>query len=90
VPETRIIPVGGASGRIAVKYDTGSATPDRILVTYEGRALFDSGCVTTGGARLQPLAFNGTATTATVHVIPNCAGGTGGAEWSVSIACSPP
>lgn len=86
LPVTRSVNVGRNSGRFLFSYDTYSQ-PDRIVVTYEGRTLFDTGCVGSFGSR--DLTFSGSGTTVTVTVTPNCAGGTGTA-WDFTVACARP
>lgn len=59
---------------------------DRVVVLYEGRQLFDTGCVSTGGPQMRALRYSGTSSAITVQVQPNCRGGWGSA-WSIEVAC---
>jgi hypothetical protein len=83
VPETHVVDLGRASGTFDFSYDT-FIQQDRIIVTYQGTTLLDTGCV--GAAATQTLTYAGTATTVTVQVNPNCAGGTGTA-WQFTVGC---
>ncbi len=85
-PETRRIGLGRFSGRFDFWYDTYSQE-DRMIVRYEGRTLFDTGCVGATGTRT--LAFSGRSSVVEVEVIPNCAGGFGTA-WEFSVSCARP
>lgn len=84
-PETRVIDLGINHGTFRFDYDT-QVQKDRITVTYEGTALFDTGCVGTAGTKTQNITYSGSATSVTVTVQPNCAGGTGTA-WSFKVYC---
>lgn len=82
-PETRVIDLGTNHG--AFKFDWETYTQkDRITVSYEGKTLFDSGCVGANGT--QNLSYSGTSTFVTVTVQPNCAGGSGTA-WNFTVYC---
>ena len=83
VPETRTIELGRRSGTFTFTYQT-YGQPDRMVVSYEGRSLFDTGCVGASGA--QNLSYSGNATTITVQVTPNCRGGSGTA-WDFTVSC---
>jgi hypothetical protein len=86
LPVTRSVNVGRTSGRFTFTYDTYSQ-PDRMVVTYEGRTLFDTGCV--GRYESRDISFSGGSSTVTVTVTPNCAGGTG-TVWDFTVACARP
>jgi hypothetical protein len=88
VGETQTLDLGRTSGPFLLKYDTGDRSDDRVVVSYEGRMLFDSGCVSTGGPQMRSLSYSGNSSLITVQVTPNCHGGWGSA-WSVELACSP-
>uniref|UniRef100_A0AC34QSR9 Uncharacterized protein n=1 Tax=Panagrolaimus sp. JU765 TaxID=591449 RepID=A0AC34QSR9_9BILA len=60
---------------------------DRIIVSYEGKNLFDSGCVGTGTTRYFPISYNGTSKELRVDVEPNCKGTTGTA-WDFTLPCA--
>jgi hypothetical protein len=53
-PETRTIELGRSSGTFLFTYNTQNLE-DRMLVLYEGRTLFDTGCVGTGTNRTQSI-----------------------------------
>lgn len=82
-PETRVIDLGINHGTFQFFYDTYSQQ-DRIIVSYQGTVLFDTGCV--GASGTQYLTYSGTSTSVTVDVHPNCAGGTGTA-WNFTVYC---
>jgi hypothetical protein len=86
VGETRRIDFGQTSGSFLLKYDTGDRSDDRVVVLYEGRTLFDSGCVSTGGPQMRALNFSGNSSAVSVQVMPNCRGGWG-SSWSIEVAC---
>jgi hypothetical protein len=75
--------MGRSSGSFVFQYDTYSI-PDRIIVSYEGSVLFDTGCV--GQADSRTLIYSGTSTAITVQVIPNCTGTTSTA-WVYTVDC---
>jgi hypothetical protein len=81
--DTRLIELGTRSGSFMFDYETFSQQ-DRIIVSYEGRTLFDTGCVGANGT--QVLNFAGTSTQVRVEVMPNCQGGTGTA-WNYTVHC---
>jgi hypothetical protein len=85
VPETRIIDLGRRSGTFTFAFDTQSVR-DRLTVSYEGRVLYDSGCVGTNGTRTVNIAYSGNSTTVSVQVTPNCQGGSGTA-WAFTLSC---
>jgi hypothetical protein len=82
-PETRTIEMGRMSGTFNFSYDTYSIA-DRIVVLYEGKTLFDTGCVGASGS--VNILYIGTSTTITVQVTPNCAGGSG-TQWTFKVGC---
>jgi len=83
-PDTRVIQLGLSSGTSEFDFDTFSI-PDQIIVSYEGRVLFDTGCVGTSGT--QPLVYSGNSAEMTVEVRPNCQGGTTGTAWQYTLHC---
>jgi hypothetical protein len=83
VPEVHTINLGKASGTFQFYYDTQSQQ-DRLVVTYEGKTLYDTGCV--GTSKTVPVSYSGTATSITVTITPNCAGGSG-TFWEFSVSC---
>jgi Viral BACON domain/Putative binding domain, N-terminal len=86
LPVTRSVDVGRTSGRFTFTYQTYSQQ-DRMVVSYEGRTLFDTGCVGTFSSR--DISFSGGSSVVTVTVTPNCAGGFGTA-WEFTVACARP
>jgi hypothetical protein len=84
--DTRTFDLGRSSGSFVLTYDTGDRSDDRVVVFYEGRPLFDSGCVSTAGPQSRALSFSGASSLVTVQVMPNCGGGWGSA-WAVTLAC---
>ncbi len=84
-PEVHSIYLGKKSGTFIFEYDT-VAVPDRMQVVYEGRRLFDSGCVGTRGDRRVPISYSGNAEVVGIHVSPNCSGGTF-TSWSFTVHC---
>lgn len=85
-PETRTVELGRSSGTFLFTYNTQNLE-DRMLVIYEGRTLFDTGCVGTGSDRTQSITYSGTATQVQVQVIPNCRTGGTGTFWSFTVSC---
>ncbi len=88
-PETFIVELGQKSGTFIFKYNMYSV-PDRMLVEYEGRKLFDTGC--TGnkhgsgkGAGSKSITYSGASTKVTVKVLPSCEGGN--TQWTFTASC---
>src|SRR5581483_2542220 len=84
--DTRNIELGKTSGTATLDYNTFSIK-DRIIVSYQGSVLFDTGCVGTSAS--QPINFAGSSTQLTVEVMPNCEGGTTGTAWQYTVHCPP-
>lgn len=82
-PVTRTVQLGKKAGTFNFSYNTYSVQ-DRMVVTYQGRTLFDTGCV--GASDSVNLAYSGTSTSVTVSVSPNCAGGSG-TQWTFTVGC---
>jgi murein DD-endopeptidase MepM/ murein hydrolase activator NlpD len=82
--ETRVVQMGKTAGTFDFSYNTYSIR-DRIVVSYEGKTLFDTGCVGESGS--VNLVYSGASATITVQVIPNCAGGTSGTAWDFRVDC---
>lgn len=57
---------------------------DRMVITYEGRVLHDTGCAS--GYESKEISYSGAATNVVVRVIPNCKGTTGTA-WNFRVFC---
>lgn len=83
-PETRTIEMGRSSGTFTFSYDT-YFIEDRMVVSYEGRTLFDTGCV--GASASKILTYSGTSTRITVQVTPNCTGQFIGTAWTFTVGC---
>jgi uncharacterized protein (TIGR03437 family) len=84
-PDTRTIELGKTSGTFNFTYNT-YVQEDQMLVRYQNALLFDTGCVGTDGDLTKPISYNGTSTSISVQVIPNCKGGSGTA-WDYSVSC---
>ncbi len=84
-PDTRFVDLKATSGRFVFDYET-FGQKDRIIVSYQGGTLFDTGCVGTNGTRSQTLNYSGSDTGVTVEVQPNCEGGSGTA-WNYFAHC---
>ena len=82
-PDTRNIEVGQTSGTFTFDYSTYSIR-DRIIVSYQGTTLLDTGCV--GESQSRQLTYGGSSTQVTVSVEPNCDGSTGTA-WDYTVHC---
>jgi hypothetical protein len=82
--DSRYFEMGRTSGTFTFDYQTYSQR-DRIQVIYEGRTIFDTGCV--GESRTGvSISFSGATTVVTVTVTPNCQGGSGTA-WNYTLHC---
>jgi hypothetical protein len=81
--DTRYIQLGSTSGTFSFQYQT-FTFKDQIRVVYEGKVLFDTGCV--GASNTVSISYAGSASIVTVEVIPNCSGGTG-TEWNYTLSC---
>jgi len=82
-PETRIIEMGKSSGTFSFGYNT-FTIPDEMIVTYEGKVLFDTGCV--GQSDVVTLSYAGVSTKISVQVKPNCQGDTS-TGWEFTVGC---
>ncbi|WP_420264569.1 hypothetical protein [Candidatus Magnetominusculus dajiuhuensis] len=83
--QTVVIDMGKTGGSFTFTYDTYSI-PDEIKLTYEGKTIYDTGCVGASGSK--DLTFGvGTTTSITAIVTPNCSGGTSGTAWEFSVSC---
>jgi hypothetical protein len=83
-PVTRTVELGRSSGTFNFSYNTYQIA-DRIVVTYQGKTLFDTSCVGTSGS--VNLTYAGTATSVTVSVTPNCSGGGSSTQWTFTVGC---
>ncbi|MBI2883655.1 MAG: hypothetical protein HYY11_07110 [Candidatus Methylomirabilis oxyfera] len=84
-PDTRLIDLGKPGGTFQFDYET-FVQEDQIIVSYEGKPIFNSGCVGTDGMKTVGLSYAGTSTQISVQVNPNCKGGTGTA-WQYTVHC---
>ena len=69
--DTYLVNLGKSSGTFRFYHET-YIEPDRMVITYEGRTLFDSGCVGTDGRRLVNLTYAGQDTSVTLTVYSLC------------------
>ncbi len=84
VPPVTSVEMGATSGTFDFRYETRNAH-DQIEVFYEGKSLFNSGCV--GESREMALNFGpGESTSVDVVVTPNCAG-TPMTSWLFEVGC---
>ncbi len=83
-PESLSVDAGQPSGTVDFSWSMASIM-DRMVVSYEGQTLFDTGCVS--GTGLQPVTYSGNSNTLVVDVIPNCDGMSSGTFWSFTVAC---
>ena len=84
-PSTYIVELGRTSGSFTLEYDT-YRIKDRILVSYEGRTLYDTGCVGTSGNKTKTISYYGYSTQVTVQVLPDCMNA-GNTDWEYTIHC---
>ncbi len=86
-PETVTVTLGSGSGTSNFRYET-YTKKDRMIVRYGGVQLLDTKCVGTNGNVNRSLPVNGSSTTATVQVIPNCdKPGQTGTSWNFTMGC---
>lgn len=84
-PETIVVELGQSSGTFQFEYETYSIK-DRITITYEGRVIYDSGCVGTNGIVTEFISYSGNSTNVVINVEPNCEG-TIGTAWYFVVYC---
>jgi len=84
-PETFTIDLGKKSGTFQFDYETYSVN-DRMIITYEGKTLYDSGCVGTNGIKTEYISYSGNSTAITVDVQPNCEGAVS-TQWDFVVYC---
>jgi hypothetical protein len=82
-PDTRTIELG-RTGTATFDFNT-YVKKDRIIVSYQGDVLLDTGCVGASGS--PSLHYSGPATRVTVEVIPNCDDPTPGTIWDYTVHC---
>lgn len=75
--------MGTSSGRFTF-YREHIFVPDQTLVTYEGKTIYDSGCVS--NSETVSLSYSGKATNIVVKVRPNCSGSTS-TRWNFRVYC---
>jgi hypothetical protein len=88
-PETFVVELGQKSGSFIFEYNMYNV-PDRILVEYEGKKTFDTGCVGNRqgagkGVGSKTITYSGSSTKVTVKVLPSCEGGT--TKWTFTANC---
>lgn len=84
-PETFTIELGKKSGTFQFDYETYSVK-DRMIITYEGKTLYDSGCIGTEGIITEYISYSGNSTAITVDVQPNCEG-PASTKWDFVVYC---
>jgi hypothetical protein len=84
-PETFTIDLGKRSGTFQFDYETYSVK-DRMIITYEGNTLYDSGCIGTDGIKTEYISYSGNSTAITVAVQPNCEGAVS-TKWDFVVYC---
>lgn len=82
-PVSLAVNLGKRSGTFGFLWQMQSVR-DQMRVVYEGRQLFDTGCVSGSGSR--SLSFSGSSRTVTINVQPNCAGGSN-TYWEFTVTC---
>lgn len=82
-PDYRYFDLGRTSGTFNFERQAFDIK-DRFKVTYGGRLLYDSGCVS--GVETIPLSYSGSTTIIEVEVIPNC-DGTTSTGWYYGVSC---
>jgi hypothetical protein len=83
-PDSRIIELGKDAGAFLLEWNTYGVADD-IVVSYESKVIFDSGCVASAGTPTIP--FRGLSSQVTVSVTPDCRGGTSGSQWEYRVGC---
>ncbi|MCX7086918.1 MAG: hypothetical protein NTV00_02570 [Methylococcales bacterium] len=84
-PETTKVELGQVSGNFVFEYETYNAE-DRMIVAYENKLLFDSGCVGTNGWKSTTLPYAGKSSQILVRVEPNCKGSSD-TQWLFKASC---
>jgi hypothetical protein len=79
------IDLGKKKATFKFDYNTNSVK-DQVVIRYEGKVIFDSQCVGTGGTKPETVSYEGRDTGISVEVRPNCAGESGTA-WDFAIHC---
>jgi len=76
----------GNSKAITLKFETYTAK-DNIIVEYEGKKIFKSGCIGTQGWKAYRLRTDGFSEYATITVLPNCLGHQDSTQWRFVLEC---
>jgi protocatechuate 3,4-dioxygenase beta subunit len=90
--DTKVFNLGKTSGTISFYYDTQSV-PDEIVVIYEGKTLYDTGCVgqalnSTISTATVPLTYSGSSSQITVVAHGDCDNPQfSGTYWTYSLSC---
>lgn len=91
--DTRVIDLGRTSGTFRFDYRT-YTNKDRMVISYQGATLFDTGCVSTPdepGNSSPPLtqfvSYSGRSRQISIDVIPNCEGVSSSNEWDYFVGC---
>lgn len=82
--EVHIVEMHAPAGTFEFSYETFTAKDD-ITVEYEGKPLFQTGCV--GASGTETLQFEGKSTSITVRVDADCGGGEPNTEWNFTVDC---
>ncbi len=86
IAERVAVELGVRSGSFGFRYET-FTFPDRMRVEYEGRTLFDTGCVGTNGERSRTISFSGSSSQVVIDVAPNCDGRNRSTGWNFTVVC---
>ncbi|GAK52336.1 reverse gyrase [Candidatus Moduliflexus flocculans] len=81
--DTFIVEMGRAAGKFRFYHET-YTVPDRMVISYEGRTLFDSGC--NGAEGTESLSYSGRETHLTVTVSSLCSWGNN-TDWNFEVGC---
>lgn len=89
IPQTFIVELGQKSCTFIFEYDMYNI-PDRMIVQYGGKTLYDTGCVGSKqeagrGKGSKSLTYSGSSTKVTVKVLPSCEGGE--TKWKFTANC---
>ncbi|MBM4146097.1 MAG: hypothetical protein FJ240_07455 [Nitrospira sp.] len=84
-PESFTIELEKKSGAFRFDYETYSIK-DRLIITYEGNTLYDSGCIGTNGTKTEYISYSGNSSSITIEVQPNCEG-TASTQWNFVVYC---
>jgi hypothetical protein len=84
--DQRTFDLGKDAGTFTLDWST-YVVEDQISVVYEGRTLFDTGCV--ASSRAAPIPFAGASTQITVHLTGSCRNPVAGSQWEYAVGCPP-